>query len=248
LAVRGKDPAKIRKILSRVAPDFAATGGEIVVAPDERRRKGLAVKYLFTEGRAFGTILLWFPYFVNLLLIYFISSWLPALLKEAGMSTSAGVMATAFFNLGGTLACLAEGFLMNRFGAARTLLVEYGLAAAFVAALAVIPRSLLLVTLLTLTSGFLVIGAQAGLNALAARFYPISMRSTGVGWALGIGRLGSIVGPFVGGLLLGIGWSSRGLLLAAAFSAACAWLAIILSHKVRGHVTAYSPSLEASRP
>ena len=248
LAVRGKDPGKIRRILSRMAPEFAAAGAEIGVVPDEQSRKGVPIKYLFTKGRAFGTILLWFPYFVNLLLVYFISSWLPALLKEAGMSAPAGVVATAFFSLGGALACLAEGLLMNRFGAARTLLVEYGLATAFVAALAVIPRYLSLVTLLTFTSGFAVIGAQAGLNALAARFYPTSMRSTGVGWALGVGRLGSIAGPFVGGLLLGIGWSSKGLLLAAASFAACAWLAIILSRKVRGHATAYSPSFEPGRP
>jgi AAHS family 4-hydroxybenzoate transporter-like MFS transporter len=244
LAVRGKDPAKIRKTLSKVAPEFASARAEIVVPADEQRRKGVPVKYLFTEGRALGTILLWFPYFVNLLLIYFISGWLPALLHEAGMTTSAAVIATAFFDLGGVLACLSEGFLMNRFGAARTLIFEYAMAAVFIGALGVLPRHVMLVASLAFTSGFVVIGAQGGLNALAARFYPTSVRSTGVGWALGVGRLGSIAGPLVGGVLLGIGWSSRGLLLAAAGFAASAWLAIVLSNRVRGRVTAYSTSLD----
>jgi AAHS family 4-hydroxybenzoate transporter-like MFS transporter len=190
-------------------------------------------------------VLLWFPYFVNLMLIYYINSWLPALLHEAGMTASTAVIATAAFTLGGAIACLTEGLLMNRFGAGRVLLFEYAMATALMAALALSARHLELVMFLAFTSGFVVIGAQAGLNALAARFYPTSMRSTGVGWALGVGRLGSIAGPLLGGMMLGIGWHSRGLLLSAAFFAACAWVSIILSNKVRGHVTAYSPSLEA---
>ena len=243
--MRGKDPAKIRKTLAKVAPEFASSGGEIYVSQDEQGRRGVPVKYLFTEGRAIGTILLWFPYFVNLLLIYFISGWLPALLNEAGMTASAAVIATAFFDLGGLLACLGQGFLMNRFGAARMLILEYAMAAVFVGALGVLPRRVILVSFLAFASGLVVVGAQAGLNALAARFYPTSVRSTGVGWALGVGRLGSIVGPLVGGALLGIGWSSRGLLLAAAGFAVSAWLAIVLSNLVREHVTPYSRSLEA---
>ncbi len=244
LAVRGKDPAKIRRTLRKVAPELASSSGEIYVSPDEQGRKGVPVKYLFTEGRALGTILLWFPYFINLLLIYFISGWLPALLNEAGMTASAAVIATVFFDLGGLLACLGQGFVMNRFGAARTLILEYLLAAVFVGALGVLPRHVVLVAFLAFASGVVVIGAQGGLNALAARFYPTSVRSTGVGWALGVGRFGSIVGPLVGGMLLGIGWSSRGLLLAAAGFALSAWLAIVLSNTVREHVTPYSRSLE----
>lgn len=244
LALRGKNPAKLRRTLAKVAPEFASSGSEIYVSTDEQGRKGVPVKYLFTEGRALGTILLWFPYFINLLLIYFISGWLPALLNEAGMTASAAVIATAFFDFGGLLACLMQGFLMNRFGAARMLIYEYALAAVFVGALGVLPRRVMLVACLAFASGFVVVGAQAGLNALAARFYPTSVRSTGVGWALGVGRLGSIVGPLVGGMLLGIGWSSRGLLLAAAGFALSAWLAIVLSNTVRRHVTPYSRSLE----
>jgi AAHS family 4-hydroxybenzoate transporter-like MFS transporter len=141
---------------------------------------------------------------------------------------------------------LTEGFLMNRFGAGRVLLFEYAVATALVAGLSLSARYVTLVMLLAFTSGFVIIGAQAGLNALAARFYPTSMRSTGVGWALGVGRLGSIAGPLLGGMMLGIGWHSRGLLLSAAFFAACAWASIVLSNTARGRVTRYSPSLETA--
>jgi len=250
LALRGRDSAKLRKILSRIAPELAAESVDIRAVAQGQPRQGIAVKHLFTEGRAAGTILLWIPYFMNLLLIYFIGSWLPAMLKEAGMSGSAGVLASTFFTVGGVFACLLEGSLLNRWGAGKTLLIEYGVASVFVAALALVPRSFALVTVVAFISGFAVIGAQAGLNALAARFYPTSIRSTGVGWALGVGRLGSIVGPLVGGMLLAIGWKPGQMLLSGAVAAVFAWIAILLSDRIRGHATAYSAAIdtgEASR-
>jgi MFS transporter, AAHS family, 4-hydroxybenzoate transporter len=243
LALRSKDSRRVQKILSRVAPEVPATSVSLR-ALSQQQHKGVAVKYLFNEGRAAGTILLWFPYFMNLLLIYFIGSWLPAMLKEAGMGGSSAVTVSTFFSLGGVLACLLEGHLMNRWGARQTLLIEYATASVFVAALAMIPRSFLLVTCVTFVSGFVIIGAQGGLNALAARFYPTSIRSTGVGWALGVGRLGSIVGPLMGGMLLLIGWKPEQMLLTGAIFAVCAWVAILLSNRVGGRTTAYSPDSE----
>jgi AAHS family 4-hydroxybenzoate transporter-like MFS transporter len=244
LAVRGKDPQRVQEILSRLAPELPMASANLRAAPGEQQHKGVPVKYLFTEGRAAGTLLLWFPYFMNLLLIYFIGSWLPAMLKEAGMSGSAPVTVATFFSLGGVLACLLEGQLMNRWGARKTLLIEYAVASVFVSALAMIPRTFTLVTAVTFISGFVIIGAQGGLNALAARFYPTSIRSTGVGWALGVGRLGSIVGPLLGGTLLLMGWNPEQILLSGAIFAVCAWVSILLSNRVSGHATPYSSELE----
>jgi MFS transporter, AAHS family, 4-hydroxybenzoate transporter len=247
LAVRGKDPQRVQEILSRVAPEFPIASANLRGAFGEQQRKGVPVKYLFTEGRTAGTLLLWFPYFMNLLLIYFIGSWLPAMLKEAGMSGSAPVTVATFFSLGGVLACLFEGQLMNRWGARKTLLIEYAAASVFVSALAMIPRFFTLVAAVTFISGFLIIGAQGGLNALSARFYPTSIRSTGVGWALGVGRLGSIVGPLLGGSLLLMGWKPEQMLLSGAIFAVCAWASILLSNRVSSHATAYSSELELAR-
>jgi AAHS family 4-hydroxybenzoate transporter-like MFS transporter len=244
LAGRGKNSRRAEKILSRVAPELRMASINFRAPSSEQQHTGVAVKYLFTEGRAAGTVLLWFPYFMNLLLIYFIGSWLPAMLKEAGMAGSAAVTVSTFFSLGGALACLLEGQLMNRCGARTTLLIEYAVASLFVSALAVIPRSFALVTTVTFISGFVVIGAQSGLNALAARFYPTSIRSTGVGWALGIGRLGSIVGPLLGGALLLAGWRPEQMLLSGAIFAVCAWLSIWLSNRVGGRATAYASDTE----
>jgi AAHS family 4-hydroxybenzoate transporter-like MFS transporter len=240
LAVRGKNPQKVAGILARIAPEFASAN--LRATSRDTRHEGVPVKHLFTEGRAFGTILLWIPYFMNLLIIYFIGSWLPALLRESGMSVKAGVTATAFFSFGGVFGCLVEGWLIQRRGAYLILLIEFGFATAFVAALSKIPSSFSLMLAVTFVLGFMVIAAQAGLNALAASYYPTAVRSTGIGWALGVGRIGSIVGPLMGGMFLTWGWKPEQILLSATVAAACAWLAIFLSKRMGGRTSAYTPA------
>jgi MFS transporter, AAHS family, 4-hydroxybenzoate transporter len=244
LAVRGKDPAKIAKILARISPEFAGANADLPAVARDERRKGVPVKYLFLEGRAAGTILLWVPYFMNLLLIYFIGGWLPALLREEGMSVSAGVTATAFISFGGVFGCLAEGHLMRWIGRRGVLVIEYAMAGLLIGSLATISTTFHQMLMLTFSIGFMIIGAQGGLNALAANFYPISVRSTGVGWALGFGRIGSIIGPIVGGLFLSHGWKTRQMLLFAAVVAVIACVSILLSNQIRGNATAYSPAAD----
>ncbi len=246
LAVRGKNPRLLSRLLGRIAPELSAA----TLRPTERDalHEGVPVIHLFTEGRAFGTILLWVPYFMNLLIIYFIGSWLPALLKQTGMSVSAGATATAFFSFGGVFGCLLEGWLIQRGGAFGALVAEFGAATLFIAALSKIPSSYALMLAVTFVSGFLVIGAQGGLNALAANFYPTAVRSTGVGWALGVGRVGSIVGPLLGGWFLKIGWTPEEILLFGTVAAGSAFVAILLS-RVGGRTSAYHdvPAIAARR-
>jgi MFS transporter, AAHS family, 4-hydroxybenzoate transporter len=237
LAARSKSPQSVARILSRIAPEFATAN--LRATPRDTRHEGVPVIHLFTEGRAFGTILLWIPYFMNLLILYFVTSWLPALLKQSGMSGSAGATAAAFVAVGGVFGCLCEGWLIKRNGAYLVLLAEFAIATAFIAALSRIPSSFGLLLAITFVAGFMVIGAQGGLNALAANFYPTAVRSTGVGWALGIGRIGSIVGPLMGGWFLTLGWTPGQILLSGTVAAVCAFVAIFLS-RVGGRTSAYS--------
>jgi AAHS family 4-hydroxybenzoate transporter-like MFS transporter len=236
LAAQGKDPRKIARILARIAPD--ADAANVRPTPRDTAHEGVPVKHLFTEGRTFGTILLWIPYFMNLLIIYFIGSWLPALLRQSGLSVAAGSTAAAFFSFGGVFGCLCEGWLIKKFGAFGVLLGEFGLATASIAALSRIPNSYSLMVAVAFASGLMVIGAQGGLNAIAANFYPTAVRSTGLGWALGVGRVGSIVGPLLGGMLLGMGWKPGQILMCGTVAAACAFVAIALS-RAGGRATAY---------
>ena len=248
LVERAGDRKRAEKILAKISPAFAA--GQIALAEggSAPRGAGAPVKHLFTEGRAWGTILLWIPNFMNLLLLYFINSWLPSLLKVSGMSVSDGVLATAFVSFGGMVACVVEGSLINALGAYFVLLADFLLSAVFVVAVALFTHPFGLALTVTFFLGFLVIGGQAALNAMSANFYPTAIRSTGVGWALGVGRLGSIVGPLLGGKLLAHGWAPRQIIISGSVCGIFGWLAIRMSKLVQRNATAYSREAGAGHP
>lgn len=241
LAARKKDPQTCARIMARIAPGVDLRQVDFSKTSDEAARKGVPVKHLFTEGRALGTILLWIPNFMNLLLIYFVNSWMPTLLKQAGMTTSQAVLATSAFNFGGIFACFLEGPLIEAGGSFLVLVVEFLFAGAAMVGIALLTREFSLAMVVAFVSGFLIIGTQAGLNALAAKFYPTPIRSTGVGWALGVGRVGSIVGPMLGGIMLGAGWKPREIILSAAVCGLLGCLAILSGKLVRGVTTPYDP-------
>ena len=235
-------PEKIRAILTRISPELADTPIR-TTAEDSQLHQGLAVKHLFTEGRAIGTVLLWIPYFMNLLIIYFIVSWLPALLQQSALPVSAGINAIVMFSLGGMAGSLLEGRLMNWLGAVTLLVFEFGISTLLIGSLA-FTASLALIMTITFILGITVQGAQAGLNALVACFYPTTIRSTGVGWALGVGRVGSIVGPLLAGSLLSMGWVPRQVFLAGAVPSLCAAIAILGTSRLRGNASAYRSELD----
>ena len=176
---------------------------------------------------------------MKLLIIYFIVSWLPALLQQAKLPVSAGISAILLFSVGGMAGALLEGQLMKGLTAWILLVVEFGLSTFLIGSLA-FAVSFPLIMAVTIVLGFTVQGAQAGLNALAASFYPTAIRSTGVGWALGVGRIGSIVGPVLGGIMLSIGWHAQQIFLAGAIPCLCAGVSILLTSRLRGNASAYS--------
>jgi len=238
LTARSANPRKIVAIMAHVSPELASAPLNLSVSP-EPQRGGMPVSQLFTEGRASGTILLWVPFFMNLLIIYFIVNWLPGLLRQSGMPVSAGVTAVSVFSLGGIVGALAEGRLMSGFGAYTVLLAEFAVSVLLIGALAYAAGSYLLAMAVTLVLGVSVQGAQAGINAASASFYPTSMRSTGVGWALGVGRIGSIVGPVFGGVLLSMEWTPRQILLSGMVPALCAAVAVLMSNLLQTGASAY---------
>jgi AAHS family 4-hydroxybenzoate transporter-like MFS transporter len=192
-------------------------------------REGLPVKNLFTEGRALGTLLLWIPFFMNLLILYFVLSWLPSLLRQSGLPVAAGVQAVAAFSVGGMIGTLTQGHIMRVTGTRIALVAEFALCMVLIPSLASTASSLPLTLATIFILGIAVQGAQAGLNALAAMFYPTAIRATGVGWALGVGGVGSIVGPSVGGVLLSLEWTADQIFMAGVAPALCATAAIVLA-------------------
>jgi AAHS family 4-hydroxybenzoate transporter-like MFS transporter len=161
---------------------------------------------LFRDGLALSTPLIWLIFLLSLLNMYLIFYWLPSVLNLGGMTPSEAAFATSIYSAGAVLSTLVLGPLIARFGAEQVLTVNMTLGVACIAVLtlAAPPPLLALAVLFVAGGGF--VGSQLGLNGFAAAVYPADRRSTGVGWALGVGRLGGILGPVVGGLLLSFGF------------------------------------------
>ena len=232
LIAHGAKSDRVAATMARVAPTFAGIRG-VRFVPGAPAPKGFPVKLLFTEGRALGTVLLWVTYLMNLLIIYFVVSWLPAVLRQAGMPIAAGVTAISLFSLGGIVGSLLQGIMLRKLGSSRLLAAECGVSVLLSGSRGVLPASFGLIMSVAFVLGVSVQGAQAGLNALVSEFYPTAIRSTGVGWALGVGRIGSIVGPVLGGIMLSLNWSLQQIFLAGTIPALCAGIAILVGSRLR---------------
>jgi len=230
LIVRGAAPGRIARIMARVSPELAVERDLRFVV--DQPLQGLPIRNLFTDGRAAGTLLLWLPYFMNLLILYFVISWMPAMLKQAQMPITAGITAITLFSIGGIIGSLGQGRAMRLMGEQAALIAEFAGSIVLIAALGLMPISTLTVMPVIFLLGITVQGAQAGLNALVAGYYPTEMRSTGIGWAFGIGRIGSIIGPSLGGLLLSLSWEPRQIFLSGTLPAIAAAVAVGLFAQV----------------
>jgi AAHS family 4-hydroxybenzoate transporter-like MFS transporter len=191
------------------------------------------VLHLFRGGRTLVTLLLWVVFFMSLLDLYFLSNWLPTVLNDLGASVSAAAAIGSMLQVGGIVGTFALGSIIDRFSF-RALALVYFVAVFAVGAIGHLGHSAVLVTLAIFVAGFCIVGGQIAANALAAAFYPTAVRATGVGWALGIGRVGSIVGPLVGGVLLSMKWSAAEVFMTAAGAALCAALAAFSLSRIAG--------------
>ena len=178
-------------------------------------RKGNPVQQLFTGGLAISTILLWIAFFANLLNMYLFSYWMPTVLTLSGFKPETAVFYASMFQLGGILSTLLLGPMIDRFGAPRVLACSFASGVIFVLAIGLdnLPAPFIMIPIFG--AGAAMIGSQLGANAMAAGLYPARIRSTGVGWALGIGRLGGIAGPAIGGALLAFGLPPKQIFLCA---------------------------------
>jgi AAHS family 4-hydroxybenzoate transporter-like MFS transporter len=216
LALRNAGQAAIARTLRRIDPKVALSEATRFYSSEPEAR-GVPVVQLFADGRLIGTILLWVLFFVNLLDLYFIQNWLPTIFADGGMPVKQAIQITTLAMAGGVVAAIVTGPMMDRLGPYVILTGLFLGGAVSVAAIGLAPMSFLAgVMATTFCAGFFVAGAQKSANALAVVFYPTAIRSSGVGWALGVGRLGSIIGPATAGVLITLGWSHPALFLAAA--------------------------------
>ncbi|MGN6653258.1 MFS transporter [Trinickia sp.] len=188
----------IAHILKRIAP--LPVPAPVQFTLDETVQNGSPVRQLFTSGYRSGTVLLWIVFFMSLLIVYLLTNWLPTIVHSSGMPLSIASEVAVMYQVGGTIGALVIGRLMDKANPTVVLASSYGFGALFLVATGTATGTLLAATIMGV--GFCISGSQIGANAYVARYYPTSSRVTGISWALGIGRLGSVVGALVGGALL----------------------------------------------
>jgi AAHS family 4-hydroxybenzoate transporter-like MFS transporter len=232
LASNGRANTRVAQLLGLISPkaEFSPATRFVV---DEPELAGIPVKHLFKGGRTLATLLLWIVFFMSLLDIYFLSNWLPTVLNDLGASVSEAAIIGSMLQVGGVVGTFALGSVIDRFSF-RALALVYFVAVFAVGAIGQLGHSVIFVTMAIFAAGFCIVGGQIAANALAAGFYPTTVRATGVGWALGIGRVGSIVGPLVGGVLLTMKWSAGEVFMVAAGAALCAALAAFSLSRLAG--------------
>lgn len=247
LALKNPIDPKVGTLLGRVSPSYRYEPHHEFVTQGEARRF-FSPLALLSPSHRFATIMLWATCFANMALIYAFLSWFPTLFVQAGWRLETALEATSVFLLGGAIGGLGLSWFVDRRGPYRVLPLAFIATAIATVGLSVLPWSSLWILPLVFIIGVGTVGTQSCINVVVASRYPTSLRTTGVGWALGIGRVGAIISPIAGGLLLSAGVSlSVPFLIAAILAAICASGFLILQvHDARRRQGAPSRAAAAS--
>ncbi|NTZ82958.1 MFS transporter [Burkholderia metallica] len=246
LIARDAHAERIGVLLQRVAPAVHVAAHTRFVAP-ARTHEGNAVAALFADGRARVTVLAWGVNFMNLLNLFFLANWLPTLAIDFGYGLAEAAVIGTTLQVGGVIGTLVMGPLIDRWGFFRVLIPAYLVATVTILSIShVAAVSLAMLLAVVAASGFTIVGGQPANNALSAALYPVTLRATGVGWSLGIGRAGSIVGPIVAGALMQLHWSAQQLFCAAAVPALLSAVMLYAMSRERRLAPTRKPSTEAA--
>ncbi len=246
LALHDAEAPALRRLLARLAPDaptVSLSGADAEVATDTKAPASTGspelevapVRQLLQEGRTRSTLALWLVFFCNLFTVYLLLSWIPVALTSAGLPPAAAIRTAVAFNLGGVPGGLLFAALIDRyrFDPHRVLALAFAAVATLAVAASFIDPTSGAFFAVTTLMGAGIMGGQLSISALAADVYPTSIRSTGIGWAIGVGRVGALVSPLVGGYFLAYSEHAASLFSLAALPAGVACTAVLFLSRVR---------------
>lgn len=199
LALKG-ERARLEHILRRIDPGCNPAG---VSSPKQRSAEDSRVRELVSDGNALNSMLIWLFFAMCMLLSYGLNTWLPKLMQQAGYELSAGLWTLVILNAGGLVGAISGGWIADRWTFRGTLITYFSLASLSLFGLSFNPNALLLNALMFI-AGAATIGVLSIIHAFAVQYYPVHIRTTGVGWAAGMGRMGAIAGPSLGGALVAL--------------------------------------------
>lgn len=238
---------ELKKIVSRLEPSYQSEARDQFALPSEDRAAGAPIGKLFHDRRGFSTVMFWIAFFMCLFMVYALSSWLTKLMANAGHSLGSALTFVLVLNFGAMIGAIGGGWLADRFHIKYVLVGMYALAAVSITMLGYkVPTEMLF--LLVGLAGASTIGTQIVTYAYAGQFYPMAVRSTGIGWASGVGRSGAILAPIVIGTLVGMALPLQQNFMAIAIPAVIATVAVLLINHSRsacGHPKTVSVRVRA---
>lgn len=212
-----KQPKNAEVRLNSIAKKIGLGNGWTLPPKIETAKSKLPISQLFSAKYLRATLLIWTAFFSIMFSFYFVSSWTPALLKEAGMTTEQSVSVGMMISLGGTCGALIYGLLASRW-TARAVLILFTILSSAAVILFIGSASILwLAMVFGILVGALMNGCISGLYTLNPLTYDADIRSTGVGWSIGVGRIGAILAPTIAGQLLDSGWEKQDLYIGVGF-------------------------------
>ena len=226
LVRRQRPQAEIRRTVSAMTGE-RYDDAEFWLDEPAATQKG-SISQLFAGRQLTITLMLWVVFFMSLLIIYLLSSWMPTLLNHRGIDLQHASWVTAAFQVGGTLGALMLGVLMDKFNPFWVLAVSYALGAVCIVMIGLSENGLWMMALAIFGTGIGISGSQVGLNALTATLYPTQSRATGVSWSNAIGRCGAIVGSVSGGVMMAMNLSFDTLFFVIAVPAAISAVVLTL--------------------
>ena len=233
---------ELKQIVARMEPSYRPDAGDRFALPAQDRAEGAPIGKLFQDGRGFSTAMFWIAFFMCLFMVYALSSWLTKLMASAGYSLGSALTFVLVLNFGAVIGAVVGGWLADRFNIKYVLMGMYALAAVSITLLGVkVPTELLF--LLVGLAGASTIGTQIVTYAYAGQFYPMAIRSTGIGWASGVGRSGAILAPIAIGTLVGMALPLEQNFMAIAIPAAIAVIAVSLIRHGRSASVQAAPAM-----
>jgi AAHS family 4-hydroxybenzoate transporter-like MFS transporter len=247
--VKGRD-ADVAGILRKINPALSFPRDTHFVLRQESHERSadkLRPARLFMEGRTASTVLIWLCLFMNTLALNYLNNWLPTLTTETGLPEAQALRAAASLQFGGMLGVISLGFLADRFGFFKVLAASFTAGGIFIALIGWAGAAFYPLAATIFASGFFNIGTQITLAALAATLYPTDIRSTGVSWAHGMARIGSLISVMFAGTMLALHWPLQTMYYVVSIPMffGCIW--ILLLSNVRAKKASPSGEPEGSR-
>ena len=226
--INNNDFKEIQKIFVKLNADYKPSENETFVL-NKQNENSSPVKNLLIKKRALLTVMIWITYAMSLLMLYGLNTWLPKFMTEAGFPLGSSLSFLLTLNVGATVGSILMGWVADQWGVGKSLILFFLVAFVTITSLGY-AMNMTILYILVAVAGAATVGTQNLTHSYTSQFYPVTIRSTALGWALGVGRIGAILGPIIGGILLASGLTLQLNFIVFASPGVIAALAVVIAN------------------